>query len=40
VPAQQLTLPLFDERFRCRRRDVPADAHIWRLQAVAPPSSR
>jgi hypothetical protein len=34
VPAQQLTLPLFDERFRCRRRDVPADAHIWKLQAI------
>jgi hypothetical protein len=35
VPAQQLTLPLFDSRFRCARRDVPADAHIWKLQAVA-----
>jgi hypothetical protein len=35
TPAQQLTLPLFDERFRCARRDVPADAHVWKLQAVA-----
>jgi hypothetical protein len=35
VPAQQLTLPLFDGAFRCRRRDIPADAKIWKLQAVA-----
>lgn len=34
VPAQQLTLPLFDSRFRCRRRDIPADAPIYKLQAV------
>lgn len=34
VPAQQLTLPLFDSAFRCRRRDIPADAKIWKLQAV------
>ena len=40
VPAQQLTLPLFDSRFRCARRDVPADAHVWKLQAVAAASSR
>ncbi len=33
VPAQQLTLPLFDERFRCPRKDVPADAYVWKLQA-------
>lgn len=35
VPAQQLTLPLFDGAFRCRRRDIPADAKIWKLQAIA-----
>jgi hypothetical protein len=34
VPAQQLTLPLFDRAFRCARRDVPTDAHVWRVQAV------
>jgi hypothetical protein len=33
VPAQQLTLPLFDSVFRCRRRDIPDDACIYRLQA-------
>ena len=33
VPAAQLTLPLFDRAFRCRRQDVPADAHVWRVQA-------
>jgi len=33
VPAQQLTLPLFDGAFRCRRRDIPADAPIYKLQA-------
>jgi len=33
VPAQQLTLPLFDRSFRCARREVPADAHVWRIQA-------
>lgn len=37
VPAQQLTLPIFDSAFHCRRRDIPADAHIWSLGAVAPP---
>lgn len=34
VPAQQLTLPLFDSRFRCRRRDIPAEAQIYKLQAA------
>lgn len=34
VPAQQLTLPLFDAAFRCRRKDIPADATIWKLQAT------
>jgi hypothetical protein len=33
VPGQQLTLPLFDSAFRCRRKDIPADATIWKLQA-------
>lgn len=33
VPAQQLTLPLFDGSFRCRKRDIPDDAWVWRLQA-------
>ena len=35
VPAQQITLPLFDSAFRCRRKDIPADATIWKLQARA-----
>jgi hypothetical protein len=39
VPAQQLTLPLFDTAFRCRRKDIPADATIWKLQAIPSPSS-
>lgn len=34
VPSQQLTLPLFDSRFRCRRRDIPTDAPIYKLQAT------
>lgn len=33
VPAQQLTLPLFDSTFRCRKKDIPADTPIWKLQA-------
>lgn len=37
VPAQQLTLPLFDAAFRCRRKDIPADAPIWKLQAIPLP---
>ena len=32
--ALQLTLPLFDSIFRCRRKDIPADAMIWKLQAI------
>jgi hypothetical protein len=35
VPAQQLTLPLFDNAFRCKRKDIPTDAAIWKLQAIA-----
>jgi len=34
APAQQLTLPLFDSAFRCRRKDIPTDAPIWKLQAI------
>jgi hypothetical protein len=34
VPAQQLTLPLFDSAFRCRRKDIPAEAVVWKLQAA------
>jgi len=34
VPAQQLTLPLFDTAFRCRRKDIPTEATIWKLQAT------
>jgi hypothetical protein len=34
VPAQQITLPLFDSNFRCRRKDIPTDAPIWKLHAV------
>jgi hypothetical protein len=33
VPAQQLTLPLFDSKFRCSREDIPTDATVWKLQA-------
>jgi len=33
VPVQQLTLPLFDSAFRCRRKDIPADATLWHLEA-------
>jgi len=36
VPAQQLTLPLFDAAFKCRRKDIPTDATIWKLQATNP----
>lgn len=35
VPAQQLTLPIFDGAFRCRRKDIPAEATTWKLQAVS-----
>jgi hypothetical protein len=35
VPAQQLTLPLFEKAFRCRRKDLPADTTVWKLQAAA-----
>lgn len=34
VPAQQLTLPLFDNAYRCKRKDIPDDATIWKLQAI------
>jgi hypothetical protein len=34
VPAQQLTLPLFDSAFRCRRKDIPADTPVFKLQAT------
>lgn len=34
IPAQQITLPLFDAQFRCRRKDIPTDAQIWKLQAI------
>jgi hypothetical protein len=37
VPAQQLTLPLFDSAFKCRRKDIPADVTIWKLQASQKP---
>jgi hypothetical protein len=33
VPAQQLTLPLFDGAFRCTKKDVPVDAVVWTLAA-------
>ena len=33
VPAQQLTLPLFDSAFRYRRADIPADALVWKLSS-------
>lgn len=35
IPAQQLTLPLFDRAFRVSKREVPVDAHVWRIQAQA-----
>jgi hypothetical protein len=31
VPAQQITLPLFDSAFRCRRKDIPTDIHVWKV---------
>jgi len=34
IPAQQITLPLFDANFRCRRKDIPTDAPIWKLHAI------
>ena len=34
VPAQQLTLPLFDSAFRCFKKDIPSDATLWHLQAL------
>lgn len=34
VPAQQLTLPLFDSAFRCLQEDIPADATVWKLTAT------
>jgi len=36
LPAQQLTLPLFDTPFKCRRKDIPADTTIWKLHAQGP----
>jgi hypothetical protein len=33
IPSQQITLPLFDSAFRCRRKDIPADTHVWKLYA-------
>jgi hypothetical protein len=33
VPAAQLTLPLFDGAFRCAKKDLPADAVVWKLAA-------
>ena len=39
VPSQQLTLPLFDNAFRCRRKDIPTDATIWKLQATNGPKA-
>ena len=38
VPAQQLTLPLFDEAFRVTEGDVPVGAMVWGLQAIVPVS--
>jgi len=34
IPSQQLTLPLFDNAFRCRQKDIPTEATIWKLQAT------
>jgi hypothetical protein len=39
VPAQQLTLPLFDGSFRCKARDIPADATVYKLQAIHRPAT-
>jgi hypothetical protein len=33
VPAAQLTLPIFDNAFRCKRADIPDDAPVWILHA-------
>lgn len=37
IPCQQLTLPLFDSAFRCRLKDIPADAQIWKLSSIRRP---
>lgn len=31
IPAQQVTRPIFDTPFRCRRKDIPTHATIWKL---------
>jgi len=31
VPSQQLTLPLFDEAYKIRQKDVPGDVTTWKL---------
>jgi len=31
VPAQQITLPIFDAAFKIRKKDLPADATLWNL---------
>ncbi len=36
IPATQLTLPIFDDAFRCKRSDIPDDATIWTLHAFSP----
>jgi hypothetical protein len=33
VPAHQMTLPVFDDAFKIRPKDVPAGATVWNLQA-------
>ena len=33
VPAQQITLPIFDSAFKIRKKDLPADATLWNLHA-------
>lgn len=31
IPKQQVTRPIFDTPFRCRRKDIPTHATIWKL---------
>ncbi len=31
IPAQQVTRPIFDTPFRCRRKDIPTHTTIWKL---------
>jgi len=40
VPAQQLTRPVFDDAFKVRQKDIPADVKVWSLQAHPPKTKK